>query len=149
MKSNSHNACNSAGISRRAMFSAAVFLSFMSSVPVAIAAPAAGDVYVYRVINGYNRETVGKVEHRIDKIDGDRVAETVTTDVPALGLSHTDVFNKEGNWLRHPLTIMISRWNTNSRNRIRRTYTAGQGQVMVVAHQRDQHRNGPAQQRSR
>jgi len=104
MKSNSHNACNSAGISRRAMFSAAVFLSFMSSVPVAIAAPAAGDVYVYRVINGYNRETVGKVEHRIDKIDGDRVAETVTTDVPALGLSHTDVFNKEGNWMRHPLT---------------------------------------------
>ena len=85
------------------LHSAVLFTALAIGCAGAVAAPAAGDTYIYRVINGYNRETVGKIEYRVDKIDADRIAETVTTDVPALGLSHTDVFTKDGNWLRHSL----------------------------------------------
>ena len=49
------------------------------------AAPAVGDTYVYRVVNGYNNEARGKIEYRVDQIGADRVVMSVTTDVPALG----------------------------------------------------------------
>jgi hypothetical protein len=89
---------------------ARVLASFVTAVvtattlsPVAAAAPAAGDTYVYRVSNGYNHEVRGQIHYRIDKIDADRVTVAVTTDTPSLGAPRTEVYTKEGNWLRHPL----------------------------------------------
>ena len=68
------------------------------------AAPAAGDTYVYRVTNGYNNVAVGKIQYRVDKVEADRVALSVTTDVPALGVARTEIYDKDGNWLRHAMT---------------------------------------------
>jgi hypothetical protein len=73
--------------------------------PVASAASAvAGDTFAYRVSNGYNNEARGQIQYRIDKIDADRITVSVSIDVPALGLPHTEIYTNEGNWLRHPLT---------------------------------------------
>ncbi len=40
----------------------------------ATAAPAAGDSWVYRVVNGYNNEVRGKIQYRVDQVDADRFA---------------------------------------------------------------------------
>ena len=70
----------------------------------ASAAPAAGDAYVYRVVNGYNRETVGHLRHEITTAgtaQGQVVS--VTVDTPALGLPRTEIVSPDGQWLRHTL----------------------------------------------
>ncbi len=69
----------------------------------AAAAPTAGDTYVYRVLNGYNSEVRGQIQYRVDKIEADRVAVAVTTDTPSLGTARTEIYTKDGNWLRRPL----------------------------------------------
>jgi len=90
----------------------------MSKLPVALlfaalvvpsadtvaASPAIGDTFIYRVTNGYSREARGTLQYHIDKIDADRVTVSVATDNTALGMPHTEVYTKEGNWLRHTLT---------------------------------------------
>jgi len=65
--------------------------------------PAPGDAYVYRVINGYNKEVRGQIEYRVDRVDGERVTVVVTTRVPAPGNAYTEVVTRDGNWLRHPV----------------------------------------------
>jgi hypothetical protein len=77
-------------------------VAMLAGQPVT-AAPAAGDTYVYRVINGYSKEVLGNIRYQIDKVDADRVTVSVTTDVPALGVARTEVVTPEGNWLRHPV----------------------------------------------
>ena len=79
---------------------AAVFV-----VPVALAAtPAAGDAYVYRLVNGYNGETVGKVRHEITGANtAQGVVATVTSDTPSLGPERTEIYTTDGQWLRRPL----------------------------------------------
>ena len=67
------------------------------------AAATAGDVYVYRVVNGYNNEVRGKIEYRVDQAGADRIVMSVTPDTPALGPTRTEVYAADGNWLRHPL----------------------------------------------
>jgi hypothetical protein len=67
------------------------------------ASPAAGDTYVYRVLNGYNHEVRGEITYRVDKVDADRVTVSVTTTTMALGMPYTEVYTKDGNWLRRPL----------------------------------------------
>ena len=69
----------------------------------AVAAPAVGDTYVYRVSNAYNNEARGSLTYRVDNIDSDRVTVSVTPDQPSLGLPYTTVSTRDGNWLRHPL----------------------------------------------
>jgi hypothetical protein len=69
----------------------------------AFAAPAPGDVFVYRVINGYNHEAVGQVTHRVDKVEGGQAFISVAPDRPSLGSPHTEIIAADGNWLRHPL----------------------------------------------
>jgi len=64
---------------------------------------AAGDTYVYRISNGYNNETRGKISYRVEKVADDRVEVAVTTDTPSAGVARTEIYTKEGNWLRHPL----------------------------------------------
>ena len=67
------------------------------------AAAAAGETYVYRVVNGYNKEVRGELRYRVDKVDAEGVTVTVTPDSRATGLEHTERFTKEGNWLLRPL----------------------------------------------
>lgn len=86
-----------------AVVSFAAIAAATTGLPAA-ASPAAGDTYVYRVINGYNNEVRGQVQYRVDKIDADRITLSVTTDIPALGTAHTEIVTKDGNWLRHPVT---------------------------------------------
>ena len=69
----------------------------------AVAAPAVGDTYVYRVTNAYNHEARGFVTHRVESIDADRVTISVSPDQPSLGVRYTEVFSKDGNWLQHSL----------------------------------------------
>ncbi len=68
------------------------------------ASPAVGGAYVYRVINGYNQEVRGEITFRVDKVDADHVTVTVTATTTALATPHTEIYTREGNWLRHPLT---------------------------------------------
>ena len=83
---------------------AAVFFTALTvSCAGAAAAPAAGDIYVYRVINAYNGEAQGQVTYRVDRIDADRVTVSVTPDNAALGSAHTEIYTKDDNWLRHPV----------------------------------------------
>ena len=67
------------------------------------ASPAAGDTYVYRVLNGYNHEVRGQITYRVDKVEADRVTVSVAADNTALGMPHNEVYTLDGNWLRHPL----------------------------------------------
>ena len=81
----------------------ALMLAVLSAAAGA-AAPVAGEIYVYRASNGYNNIVLGKIQYRVDKVDADRVAVSATTDVPALGGARSEIYDKEGNWLRHALT---------------------------------------------
>ena len=64
---------------------------------------AVGDLFVYQVTNGYNGEPRGTVTYRVDKVDAGRTEMTVTTDAPALGAAHTEIYAPDGNWIQHPL----------------------------------------------
>ena len=74
-----------------------------ASVADAVAAPAVGESWAYRVANGYNNEVRGRIEYRVDKVAADNITVLVTPDVPTLGRQHVEVYTPEGNWLRHPL----------------------------------------------
>ncbi len=63
-----------------------------------------GDVYIYRVINGYNKETVGHVRQELTPATTAQAeVVAVTVDNPALGLARTDIYAPQGRWLRRPL----------------------------------------------
>jgi hypothetical protein len=67
-------------------------------------AASAGDTYVYRVINGYNKETVGSLKHEITTAGtAQGQAVSVTPDAVALGLPRTEIYTADGHWLRHTL----------------------------------------------
>jgi hypothetical protein len=68
-----------------------------------VTAAATGDSYVYRVFNGYNNEVRGKISYRVDNTQADRVEVAVTTDTSSAGVARTEVYTKNGNWLRRPL----------------------------------------------
>jgi len=72
------------------------------AVPAA-AAPAAGDTYVYRVLNGYNHEVRGTVSYQIEKVEAGRTVVSVATDTSAMGVARTEIYDSNGNWLRHAL----------------------------------------------
>lgn len=69
----------------------------------AVAAPALGDSFVYRVINAYNGEVVGHVAYRVDKVDAGQILVSVTPDRAALGSPHTEILAGDANWVRHTL----------------------------------------------
>jgi len=83
-------------------FYLAALVAAMVAAPAA-AAPAVGDTYVYRVLNGYNNELRGTLSYRVDKVEASRVVISVATDTPALGTARTEIYTNDGNWLRHAL----------------------------------------------
>jgi hypothetical protein len=68
-----------------------------------VAAPAAGETYVYRVVNAYNNEVRGQLTYRVEKVDAGRVSMTVTPEPLSLGTPYSVVVTGDANWLRHPL----------------------------------------------
>ena len=75
-------------------------------IPVSIAAttPAIGDAYVYRLVNGYNHETVGHIRHEVTEATVAQGAiVSVTVDKPSLGLPHIEIHTQAGQWMRHSL----------------------------------------------
>jgi hypothetical protein len=86
----------------RVAFIASILAALCSGA--AAAASVAGETFVYRVSNGYNHVVLGKIEYRVDRVDADRVAVSVATDVPALGGARSEIYNRDGNWLKHALT---------------------------------------------
>ena len=83
------------------VWAAAIAAPLMIFSSIAAAAPAAGDVYVYRLLNGYNNEPRGQVSYRVDKVDAGRVVMAVTPDTPGIGAARTEIYTTDGNWLRH------------------------------------------------
>jgi hypothetical protein len=83
--------------------SSLIFAASLGLGLASVALAAAGDTYVYRISNGYNNELRGKVSYRVAKVDADRVEVAVTTDTPSAGLARTEVYTKDGNWLRRVL----------------------------------------------
>lgn len=70
----------------------------------AVAAPLAGETYVYRLSNGYNNEPRAQVTYRVDKVDADRVAVVVSADPQSVETTRTEVYTGNGNSLRRTLT---------------------------------------------
>jgi hypothetical protein len=63
-----------------------------------------GSAYVYRVINAYNKETVGYVRQALDPATASRdEVVSVSVDNPVLGVARTEVYAPQGQWLRRPL----------------------------------------------
>jgi hypothetical protein len=75
----------------------------VAAAGAAAAAPAAGDSWSYRVVNGYNGEVRGNLQYRVDKVEADRVAVAVSTDLAALGVPRNELYTADGLWLRHSL----------------------------------------------
>ena len=83
--------------------SAPIFAAILAAGGAAGALAATGDAYVYRISNGYNSEVRGTISYRVGKVDADRIEVAVTTDTPSAGVARTEVYTRDGNWLRHPL----------------------------------------------
>jgi len=82
---------------------AALAAALAGPAAYAAEAPAVGDTYVYRLVNGYNKETVGQLRYQLQKLDGGNATYSVTPDNPDAGAARTDVYTREGNWLRYPM----------------------------------------------
>lgn len=67
----------------------------------ATAASSAGDAYVYQVVNGYSKEVRGKLHYQVEQVDANRITVSVSPDNVEAGWAHTEVYTKEGNWLRN------------------------------------------------
>lgn len=78
------------------------FAALLATAAAAAALPAAGDTYVYRVVNAYNNEARGEVSYRVERAEADRVVMAVTTTPGATGAG-TAVYTADGRWLHHAL----------------------------------------------
>lgn len=77
--------------------------SILCAWPTAAAAQTA-NAYVYRVINGYNNETVGHVRQEIaPATTAQGQVLSVTVDNAALGVARTEMYTPDGKWLRRPI----------------------------------------------
>jgi hypothetical protein len=91
------------GSGYRRLAVAGLLAAVSSGAALAQTPPAAGDTYLYRLVNGYNKEELARIRHEVDKVEGGNVTLTVTPDKADGGVARTDVFTREGNWLRHPV----------------------------------------------
>lgn len=79
-------------------------LTLLWIAPLWPAAAAAGDSYVYRVVNGYNKEVVGHTRlARTADAKPQREVMSVSVDNAALGMARTEIYGPQGQWLRRPL----------------------------------------------
>ncbi len=71
--------------------------------PVEPAKLAAGDTFVYRHSDGYGNLPPSQVTYRVDDVSGDRIVMSVTPESPREGYARTEIYTRNGNWLRRPL----------------------------------------------
>ena len=89
---------------RMSWLTAVLAAAFCIPLCAAAATPAAGDAYVYRLINGYNGETAGELRHEITAAStAQGLVVAVTAEKPSRELSRTEIHTPDGQWLRHPL----------------------------------------------
>jgi hypothetical protein len=81
----------------------ALFAATLALTSRAASSPAVGDSYEYRLVNGHNHEALGQIRYRVDRVDADRITVSVTPDSSAAGVQRTEIYTKEGNWLKHPV----------------------------------------------
>jgi hypothetical protein len=79
----------------------ALFAATLALTPLAASPPVVGDSYVYRFVNGYTKEVRGQLLYHVDKVDSNSIIVSVTPDSRAAGLQRTEIYTKEGNWLKH------------------------------------------------
>ena len=98
---------NVSGLLHRAARCSLVVLLAAATLAIAAvgngSAPAAGDTYVYRMINAYNNEPRGQVSYRVDRAEVDRIVMSVTTEQQGAALTAEEIYTADGKWLRHPL----------------------------------------------
>ena len=87
---------------RRLALAGVAALALGFAIP-AVPASTPGDSYVYQLVNAYNKETIGRVQHQVDQANANRVALSVSPDSAATGWARTEVYTGEGNWLRGPI----------------------------------------------
>lgn len=80
----------------------AMVAALLPAVPAG-AAPSAGDAYVYQVVNAYNREVQGRLHYQVERVEAERVMMSVNPDRADAGIARTEIYTREGNWLRHPI----------------------------------------------
>lgn len=78
-----------------------LILAAVWPVAPAAAASSAGDAYTYQLVNGYSKEVRGKLHYQVDRVDPDRITVSVSPDNAEAGWAHTEIYTKEGNWLRN------------------------------------------------
>ena len=81
----------------------AAFVAALVPSAALAAAPAAGDVYVYRVVNQYNKELLGQLRIQVDRAGPEGYTLSVTPSGAAVGSARTLAYDQHGNWLRHPV----------------------------------------------
>ncbi len=79
----------------------ALIAATLAPTALAASSPVVGDSYVYRFVNGYTKEVRGQLLYRVDKVDSNTIVVSVTPDSAAAGLQRTEIYTKEGNWLKH------------------------------------------------
>jgi len=72
----------------------------VASASFAATPPVAGDIHVYRLLNGYNKETRGTLNYQVASVEAGRITVSVTPDNPEAGKQRTELYTPEGNWLR-------------------------------------------------
>lgn len=82
---------------------AACVLAVASPAGLAAGAPAVGDTYTYRLVNGYSKEVRGQLRYEVSRVEPDRTSFTVTPDNAEAGSERTEIYAKDGNWLRVPI----------------------------------------------
>jgi hypothetical protein len=82
---------------------AALAAALAGAAAPAIGAPAVGDTYTYRLVNGYNKEVRGQLRYEVSSVGADRISYAVTPDNAEGGSARTEVYTNEGNWLRAPV----------------------------------------------
>jgi hypothetical protein len=82
---------------------AAAAIAAASLRPAMAAQAAAGDTFVYRVVDGYSSEPRGQISYRVDSADAGRVVMSVFTERSGSKLAATEIYTPDGNWLRHPV----------------------------------------------
>jgi hypothetical protein len=75
----------------------------MGALDAPAAPPAAGDAYVYQLVNGYSKEVRGQLTYSVDKTDSSGITVSVTPDRPSAGAARTETYTTEGNWLAQPV----------------------------------------------
>ena len=67
----------------------------------AVRTPAVGDTYVYQLSDGYRNRAPEQITYRVESVNADHVVVAVAGQTNREGGSRTEIYTRDGNWLRH------------------------------------------------